>query len=642
MIMATPSTYRRRRPAGGRHAPQQADAVWRPHWHALVAAAALVAMVFAAYWPALAAGFIWDDDSYVTGNLTLRSADGLRRIWFELGAVPQYYPLVHTTFWAEYQLWGLSPLEFHLVNVLLHAASAVLAWRLLVGLGVPGAWLAAALFAVHPVEVESVAWITERKNVLSLALALASLLAYFRFSPADEAEVAAAPRARPWAWYILALALFALALLSKTVVATLPAVILVIYWWKRGRIRMRDIVPLIPFFVISLALASVTAWMEKHHVGAAGAEWDFTLLDRALIAGRAAWFYAAKLLWPDRLAFFYSRWTIDRTDVWQYVYPLAAIFLVFALGLNAPRLGRGPLAAVLIFGGVLVPALGFFDVFPMRFSFVADHFQYHASLALFALLAAGAAAAEARLDAFGRRLASAGAMILLATLAVVTWHRAAVFRDVDLLYRDTIAKNPSGPTAYANLAVYLESVERYDEALAMARRAVLLAPDEATAHNTLGTCLLRTASRAGSPAEQLNEGIAEFNTALRLLPGYADAQVNLAMALAAAGRRDEATTRLDAAIAQYPNHAEAHYELGRLRFAEGDLRSAAEHFQRAADLRPDFARALNNLGVVWMNLGETDKAIHYFQEAVRARPEYAEASANLQKARQVQQQAAPR
>ncbi len=338
----------------------------------------------------------------------------------------------------------------------------------------PGAWLAAALFAVHPVMVESVGWVTERKNMLSLPLALGALLCYLRFEPVDGPDERGADTTTSSgaarAWYALSLVLFLAALLSKTVVASLPAVILVIIWWKRGRIAPRDVARLLPFFVLGCALGLGTAWMEKHHVGAVGVEWDFSPVERVLIAGRAVWFYAAKLLWPYPLAFFYPRFTIDDHQPWQYLFPTAALLLIATLWGMRRRIGRGPLAAVLIFGGVLVPALGFVDVYPMRFSFVADHFQYHASIALLALVAAIAADVYARLSAHRRPIALAAGMAVLTALAVLTYQRSQVFYDAERLYRDTIAKNPTGPTAYANLAVYLESVGKYAEALSPAQK----------------------------------------------------------------------------------------------------------------------------------------------------------------------------
>ena len=351
-----------------------------PPLHGWILGLFLVAATVLAYQPVWHAGFIWDDDVYVTNNLTLRSVDGLRQIWCKLTATPQYYPLVHTSFWLEYHLWGLNPVGYHVVNVLLHALAAILLWRVLVRLQLPGAWLAAGIFALHPVAVESVAWVTERKNVLAAVFYFAAALAYLRGRRRERmAESKSGVSLR---WYFLAFALFVAALLSKTTACSLPAAMLLVIWWKRGRIAGRDVWPLLPFFAAGVALGLVTSWLERTHVGAQGPEWAFSFPERCLIAGRAVWFYAGKLFWPANLTFIYPRWQINTGAWWQWIFPVAALAVVAVLWRLRRRIGRGPLVAVLFFGGTLLPALGFTNVYPMRYSFVADHFQYLASVGL--------------------------------------------------------------------------------------------------------------------------------------------------------------------------------------------------------------------------------------------------------------------
>jgi len=356
-----------------------------PRARAILWGILILALAATAYAPALRGDFVWDDDDYVTDNPTLTNLDGLRRIWLEFGATPQYYPLVYTTFWIEYHIWQLHPFGYHLTNVLLHMVNALLLWAILRRLAVPGAWLAAAIFAVHPVHVESVAWITERKNVLSGAFYLSSMLLYLRFAGIGPDRPSGRRR---WAYFVLALLLFACALLSKSVTCTLPAALVLLLWWRRRRLRASDLWPLIGWLVVGLLMALTTVWMERHHVGTRYIDWSLSPLDRCLIAGRAVWFYAAKLLWPAKLTFFYPRWHIDAGLWWQYLFPLAAVAVIAALWWLRSRLGKGPLVAVLLFVGTLTPALGFVDVYPMRFSFVADHFQYLASAGLIALGAA--------------------------------------------------------------------------------------------------------------------------------------------------------------------------------------------------------------------------------------------------------------
>ncbi len=351
-------------------------------WKSPVTGAALIILLtVVAYLPALRGGFIWDDDSYVTQNPALRSLAGLVAIWLKPGATYQYYPLVFTSFWAEYHLWGLQPFGYHLVNVFLHAVNAVLLWRVLRRLEVAGAWWIAAIFALHPVNVESVAWVTERKNTLSGLFYLLAALAWLRFRPLTAKVTARAP---DWRYYWLAFGFIVCALFSKTVTLSLPAVLLLLIWWKTGRLEKRDALTLTPWFVLGAASGFMTRWMEQQLVRG-GAEWDLSFVQRCLLAGRALWFYAGKLFWPAHLTFIYPRWEIDAGAAWQYSFPLGIAAVLVALWFFRARIGKGPLAAVLFFGITLAPALGFANVYPFRYSYVADHFQYLASIGLIAL-----------------------------------------------------------------------------------------------------------------------------------------------------------------------------------------------------------------------------------------------------------------
>ena len=312
---------------------------------------------FLAYRPAWHGAPVWDDAAHMT-RPQLRPLDGLRRIWLEPGATQQYYPLTHTAFWVQSRLWGDETLGYHLVNVAFHLATSLLLFALLRRLEVPGALLAAAVFALHPVHVESVAWITELKNTLSGALFAAAALAYLRF---DEAR-----RKRA---YALALALFVLGLLAKTVVAVLPAALLVAFWWRRGRLEpRRDVLPLVPFFALGLAAGLVTAWVERQYViGGLAVHFGLGAKERLLLAGRAIWFYLGKLVWPAELVFLYPRWDLGRPAWWAFLFPAGALLLLVAAWALRKK-WRGPLAALLFFVLALLPALGFVDVYPFRFS----------------------------------------------------------------------------------------------------------------------------------------------------------------------------------------------------------------------------------------------------------------------------------
>ncbi len=352
--------------------------------------ALIVAATCVAYYPALHGEFLWDDDAHVT-KPELRSLRGLHRIWFEAyrvgpagqllpGATQQYYPLLHSAFWLEYHLWGTSALGYHLANLALHCAAVCLIYLILRKLNVPGALLAAGIFALHPVQVESVAWITEQKNTLSAVFYLSAMLVYLHFD-----------RSRTPDAYIAAVVLFVLGLLSKTVTATLPAALLVIFWWQRGTLSWkRDVLPLLPLFALGAVAGLFTAWIERNLIGAQGAPFDLTFVQRCLLAGRVVCFYLGTLIWPSNLIFIYPRWPIDPAKLRAWLFPLAAITTTVVLFMLRHR-WRAPLAGWLFFVGTLFPVLGFFNVYPFVFSYVADHFQYLSCLGMIVLSAAALA-----------------------------------------------------------------------------------------------------------------------------------------------------------------------------------------------------------------------------------------------------------
>ena len=403
----------------------------------LLPLAVIVGTTAVAYLPALRGGFIWDDDDHITRNLAVVSADGLRKIWFEPRLTPQYYPLVFSSFWLEYRLWGANPLGFHVSNVVLHILNAWILWLVLRRLSIPAAWLAAGIFALHPVHVESVAWITERKNVLSGCFYLTSILAYLRFAAIGDTRTVKEDCRREWFSYFLAFMLFTAAPLAKTVSCSLPAVMLLLLWWK-DRLTVKTAMPLLPFFVVGMLGAATTIWFERTQIGAVGVDWDLSPVQRCLIAGRALWFYLGKLAWPTRLSFIYPRWTINAGQWWQYLYPISFVVLLVVLWVFRRAISKGPLVACLIYSGTLLPALGFFDVYPMRFSFVADHFQYLASIAPMTLFVAWLAGLHAfRGEASVREAAGRPAwppvkdmptllgVPLLGILAILTWRSSA-------------------------------------------------------------------------------------------------------------------------------------------------------------------------------------------------------------------------
>lgn len=557
-----------------------------PGREAILRGLLLVALTICAYAPVTRADYIWDDDSYVTGNPLLRQSNGLELIWLKPLASPQYYPMTFTTLWAEFHLWAGHPGGFHVVNVLLHVADVMLLWQLLARLKVRAAWLAAAAFAVHPVHAETVAWVTELKNTQSLFFYLLAFFAYWRsgFLRFDT-SADRSPRPR-WGWYGLALLLFGGALLSKSVTASFPATLLLVVWWKRGRIRAADVLPLLPFFAMGIAMGSVTAWMEKHHVGAVGTDWMLTPIERCLVAARAIWFYAGKIAFPHPLIFVYPHWNIDAKLVVQWLYPVTAIAVAAGLWLARERIGRGALVAFLIFVGTLFPALGFANVYPMRFSYVADHFQYHASIGFIVLLASAVWLLLRRINLPGtsdRREQTEKPVPLWIELplplflAVMTFIRVGAFRDAETLYRDTLAKNEAAWLAHDNLGAICRDSGRYSESIDHYRRGLELRPD-------------------------------------------AVHRINLGHAMATAGQVEAGIRLIADGIAADPTIPDGFIALGVIDAKRDRLTDAVADYQQAIRIAPENVLALANLGGVYQRLREFPQALECYKKALAAAP----------------------
>jgi len=572
---------------------------------------AILCVTLIAYLPALRGGLLWDDNMHVT-RLELRTLHGLWRIWFDLGATQQYYPLLHSAFWLEHRLWGDAVVGYHLANVIQHAVSAFLVAIIVRRLLLPGAWLAGFLFALHPVCVEAVAWISEQKTTLSGVLYLAAALAYLRFD-----------RTRKVAAYFVALVLFLLALLSKTVTATLPAALIVIFWWQRGRIEWkRDILPLAPWFAVAIPAGLLTAWVERapQLIGAQGAEYSLTPSQHVLLAGRVPWFYASKLLVPVNLMFVYPRWRIDTGQWWQFLFPAGAAGSAIVLALLA-RKNRGPIAGFLIFGGTLFPVLGFLNVYPFRYSWVADHFQYLAMLGWIVPIATGFAkwAQRISMPRIGR---SAILALLLLALWFATSAQSSDYRDYETLFRASMERNPGSGLLHNNLGVMLMATGREREALAEFAAAVRLSPNDADYRVNLGLALAQAPGRIG-------DAIAEYQASLRIAPHLPAAHLNLGLAYTATpGRLAEAIAEYRTAIADYeaatwsqPDLWEAHFNLG-LAYGQmaGRESDAIAEFRTALRLKPDSALAYFHMGNTFHKLGRLPEAIEAYQSSVRLDP----------------------
>jgi tetratricopeptide (TPR) repeat protein len=623
-------------------------------WLAVMPGLLLLFVVIVAYLPALRGQFIWDDDFHVTKCEPLRSLAGLGQIWFQPGATQQFYPLTWTSFWFDYHLWGLHPFMFHAENILLHGVNAILVWRILRRLNVPGAWLGAALFALHPVGVESVAWISERKNTLSGLFSLLCVLAALEFwlphRAASQEKSEATPNHGttfgPWKFYWLTLAFFLFAIWSKTVTAGLPGIILLLVWWKRGRWVLKDWLLVLPFIALGLAMGLVTAHIEHRFVleSADAAEWKLSPPEKFIIAGKAFWFYLGKLIWPYPLVFIYPRWILQPSQPLAYLPLAAAVMFAAFLWWKRSSWGRSVLTAIGCFVVALLPALGFFNIFPFRYSFVADHFQYLAAIAPIALGAAGLTFLLARLKNPDMARAIAGAMLVL--LAVLTWFQTGVYKNREVLWRHTLAHNPTCWMAHDNLGLYLTEAGRFSEAEEHYRKAIEIRPSDHLAYYDLG---LQAAIRGNLPDAadnfnktlelaprftmahyqvanvyaregNLDQAILEYHTALKAMPDLAMAHLNLANVLAQNGNTDGAMEEYNHLLEKQPDYAPAHVALGKILSSKGDFDGAIDQYRAALALEPDLVEAITNLGNMLVAKGSLDEAVTYYRSALQLDP----------------------
>ena len=608
----------------------QVHSAWcRPDWFWGLT---LILFVIVAYAPIWHAGFIWDDDIILTANPCIVGPLGLKEIWTTSAA--DICPLALTTFWVEHALWGLGPLPFHLVNVLMHGACAVLLWQVLRSLRIQGAWLGAALWALHPVEVESVAWITEMKNTESALFFLLSILFFVKcLSPENVAQQPATTKlpvrervsVRNASPYAVCLLFGALAMASKSSTVVLPVVLCLCAWWLEGGWHWRNVVRVVPMFLMSIAASAVSLWTQGLQLATApDPQWVRPWSQRLAAAGDAVWFYLGKLIWPDPLITIYPRWQIDAGQWVSYLPLLAVIFLFSVLWLKRRSRYAGPRACFFAFAyflTALLPVLGLIDNSIFRYSLVFDHLQYLASIGPLALAGAGLARAAELVLPKRPRLQSAVWAGLLLILGMASWQRSWVYKGQETLWTDTLAKNPNCWLAYNNLGLTFLEKGQAEEALEQFQKALEINPNYAEAHTNLGLAFFQKG--------QAEEALEQFQKALEINPNNAEAHTNLGNALFRSGQVSEAIAQLQRTVQIYPDYAVGHYNLGVAFFQEGKFDDAIAQFEKAVEINPNYAEAHANLGNALFRKEQLTEAIEQFEIAIKINPKFAQARANL-------------
>ena len=538
-------------------------------FRAVLGAVILCVLTVLVYRPAWHGGFLWDDDRYVTENHLLTAPDGLHRVWFSLDAPSQYFPLTYTVLRIERALWDLNPTGYHWINILVHAANACLVWAVLARLNVRGAWLAAAVFALHPVQVESVAWISELKNVLMGFFFLLTLLAWIEYVDPR--------RSSRGIFFLAALVCYALALAAKSTACTLPAALLLILWWKNLPIRRNAILEIFPFVVLALGAGLLAVWWEKYHQGTRVLV-SLAPMERVLIASRAIWFYLSKIFWPSNLTFSYPQWKIDVSDPTAYGWLIATAGLAVLVYFGRRFFGRSIEVALLFFVTTLSPLLGLIMLYTFRYTFVADHYQYIACIGPITLAACGFIKLTETIKN-GQWIAGSGAFAVVVCLSLLTWRQSATYRDMETLWRTVIAKDPNSWMAYNNLGIVQVEKGDLDDAIAKYQRALELHPDYPEALYNLGRALLQR--------DKPDDAIQLCEQALRLQPNDPDAHVILGNAFMAQRDVDRAIHHYRQALAVRPDDSNAHYNLGVALEQKGEREQAAREFEKAGDVKPD-------------------------------------------------------
>ncbi len=610
----------------------------------------LLLVTIAVYWPATRCDFIsYDDQDFVTANLHIQGGlnwEGVKWAFCNTEQAAYWAPLMWLSHMLAWQLFGLNPWGHHLINVLLHAANTALVF--LVFRRMTGAtWrslMVAALFGLHPLRVESVVWVAERKDVLSTCFGLLALLFYVRYAKKVKSGQwrASAPSSLDCG---LSLFFFALGLMSKPMLVTWPFVMLLLDYWPLRRLRFsmpsvgrwtldvgrssflirvqsvaknpslwRLLFEKIPFFALAAAASVVTLMVQKHEGSLAGGE-NLPFGPRCANALVSYCRYLGKMFWPTDLAVFYphpGHWPMEQVL-------LAGVLLCGISVLLFVKRGRYPflLMGWLWFCGTLVPAIGLVQSGGQA---MADRFTYVPSLGVLLLSIWGAVELTRRWRYRVIALSVAGTAALVLCMAL-TRQQIGYWKDSEALFRHALEVADNNYLAQKALGAALVNKGQTEEAITQFEEALRLRPNYAEAHNNLGAALEKKG--------QIDEAIRQFQEAIRLEPNYLNARNNLGVGFLKKGQIDEAISLFREVIRLKPDYAGVHYNLGAALLKKGQTDEAIGQYQEILLLKPDDAMAHNKLGAGFLSKGQIDEAIIQFQEAIRLKPDYADACNNL-------------
>jgi protein O-mannosyl-transferase len=562
-------------------------------WRDFLLHAAIIALACLwVYSPSYHGDWLWDDDQLLTANPVVQSGSltGLSKLWFNPDGA-DFFPLSYTALWAQWPFFKNQPTGYHVTTIVLHLIGSMLLWALLDRMQIPGAWLSSLIFAIHPVAVESVAWVSETKNTLSLPLFLLSCLCWVVQDDEHEGP-------RRTRFYLLSIVFFLLAMLAKTSMVGLPVLLLLHAWWKRGTVTVQDLIRTSPFFLISLVLGLIT--IQYQHGRAIGAEKILVggVASRIATAGMAILFYLKQIVWPVNLLPIYPRWEVDPPKVWQFlawpVIAAAAAWLWANRGTaDRPGWGRHALFGLGFFLLMVLPVLGFVTISYMRITWVADHFIYLPMIGVIALIGAATTRWYERSTPSAQPLILAGGAILLATCGLLAFRYANDWASEDALWTHTLKTNHDAWQAHNRLGAKKFSRGDIEGGFYHFTQSTRLRPDLGETHNNLGSAL--------SAKGRLDEAIKEFAVACQLTPHVPAMRVNLANALFQAGRFVEASDAFLFLLEKEPNNATLLNNYAVTLYRQGNKDEAILHFRKALEINPTLKDAREGLAVA---LGE--------------------------------------